>query len=148
MTRYGAQDAKQLLRGWGGAEPNFLLINSRLTFQLQMSPERTQYSTQGSDGKRRLEEGPNLQSYRGIRIIHSHQFPMQVSQKPPPHSHPLSAATLAYGAAKGCGDRMGRPRGTCCAVACAWPSSTSSRTATTRRTPHAGARGRQEARSC
>ena len=42
-----------------------------------MSPERTQYSTQGSDGKRRLEEGPNLQSYRGIRIIHSHQFPMQ-----------------------------------------------------------------------
>ena len=71
------QDAKQLLKGWGGSEPNFLLINSRLTFQLQMSPERTQYSTQGSDGKRRLEEGPNLQSYRGIRIIHSHQFPMQ-----------------------------------------------------------------------
>ena len=40
------QDAKQLLRGWGGSEPNFLLINSRLTFQLQMSPERTQYATQ------------------------------------------------------------------------------------------------------
>ena len=40
------QDAKQLRRGWGGAEPNFLLINSRLTFQLQMSPERTQYATQ------------------------------------------------------------------------------------------------------
>ena len=72
------QDAKQLLRGWGGAEPNFLLINSRLTFQLQMSPERTQYATHGADGKRRLEEGPNLQSYRGIRIIHSQQFPMQV----------------------------------------------------------------------
>jgi len=43
-----------------------------------MSPERTQYATQGADGKRRLEEGPNLQSYRGIRIIHSQQFPMQV----------------------------------------------------------------------
>jgi hypothetical protein len=100
------QDAKQLLRGWGGAEPNFLLINSRLTFQLQMSPERTQYATQvlqltnspscgqsveqasnanreqGADGKRRLEEGPNLQSYRGIRIIHSQQFPMQVLHCP------------------------------------------------------------------
>ena len=33
---------------------------------------------QGADGKRRLEESPNLQSYRGIRIIHSQQFPMQV----------------------------------------------------------------------
>ena len=76
------EDAKQLLRGWGGSEPNFLMINSRLTFQLQMSPERTQYSTQGSDGKRRLEEGPNLQSYRGIRIIHSHQFPMQDGEAP------------------------------------------------------------------
>ena len=76
------EDAKQLLRGWGGAEPNFLLINSRLTFQLQMSPERTQYATQGPDGKRRLEEGPNLQSYRGIRIIHSHQFPMQEGEAP------------------------------------------------------------------
>lgn len=76
------EDAKQLLRGWGGAEPNFLLINSRLTFQLQMSPERTQYATQGPDGKRRLEEGPNLQSYRGIRIIHSQQFPMQDGEAP------------------------------------------------------------------
>ena len=76
------EDAKQLLRGWGGSEPNFLLINSRLTFQLQMSPERTSYVTQGSDGKRRLEEGPNLSSYRGIRIIHSHQFPLQDGEAP------------------------------------------------------------------
>ena len=76
------EDAKQLLRGWGGSEPNFLLINSRLTFQLQMSPERTSYITQGSDGKRRLEEGPNLNSYRGIRIIHSHQFPLQDGEAP------------------------------------------------------------------
>ena len=76
------EDAKQLLRGWGGSEPNFLLINSRLTFQLQMSPDRTSYVTQGSDGKRRLEEGPNLSSYRGIRIIHSHQFPLQDGEAP------------------------------------------------------------------
>jgi len=60
------EDAKQLLRGWGAAEPNFLLLNSRLTFQLQMNPERTQYITQGPDGKRRLAEGPDIRSYRGI----------------------------------------------------------------------------------
>ena len=40
------EDAKQLLRGWGAAEPNFLLVNSRLSFQLQMNPERTQFITQ------------------------------------------------------------------------------------------------------
>lgn len=76
------EDAKQLLRGWGAAEPNFLLINSRLTFQLQMSPERTSYITQGPDGQRRLEQGPDIQSYRGVRIIHSHQFPLQDGEAP------------------------------------------------------------------
>ena len=45
--------------------------------------------TQGPDGKRRLEEGPNLQSYRGIRIIHTHQFPMQVRS-------PLQLSHSAY----------------------------------------------------
>jgi hypothetical protein len=76
------EDAKQLLRGWGAQEPNFLLINSRLTFQLQMNPERTQYVTQGADGQRRLEEGPDIKSYRGIRIIHSHSFPIQDGEAP------------------------------------------------------------------
>lgn len=76
------EDAKQLLRGWGAHEPNFLLINSRLTFQLQMNPERTQYVTQGPDGQRRLEEGPDIKSYRGIRIIHSHSFPIQDGEAP------------------------------------------------------------------
>ena len=76
------EDAKQLLRGWGAQEPNFLLINSRLTFQLQMNPERTQYVTQGPDGQRRLEEGPDIKSYRGIRIIHSHSFPIQDGEAP------------------------------------------------------------------
>ena len=76
------EDAKQLLRGWGAQEPNFLLINSRLTFQLQMNPERTQYVTQRADGQRRLEEGPDIKSYRGIRIIHSHSFPIQDGEAP------------------------------------------------------------------
>ena len=97
------EDAKQLLRGWGASEPNFLLINSRLTFQLQMNPERTQYVTQGPDGQKRLQvhifsffffflfcfsnfemeqEGPDIKSYRGIRIIHSHSFPIQDGEAP------------------------------------------------------------------
>ena len=76
------EDAKQLLRGWGGAEPNFLLINSRLTFQLQMNPERTQYVTQGADGLKRLKDGPDIKTYRGLRIIHSHSFSMQDGEAP------------------------------------------------------------------
>jgi hypothetical protein len=76
------EDAKQLLRGWGAAEPNFLLLNSRLTFQLQMNPERTQYMTQGPDGKRRLAEGPDIKTYRGIRIIHSRSFSIEEGSAP------------------------------------------------------------------
>jgi hypothetical protein len=76
------EDAKQLLRGWGASEPNFLLLNSRLTFSLQMNPERTQYLTQGPDGQKRLEEGPDVKSYRGIRIIHSRAFPIEEGSAP------------------------------------------------------------------
>jgi len=76
------EDGKQLLRGWGAAEPNFLLINSRLTFAMQMNPERTQYLTQGPDGKKRLEEGPDVKSYRGIRIIHSRAFSIEEGSAP------------------------------------------------------------------
>ena len=76
------EDAKQLLRGWGASEPNFLLLNSRLTFALQMNPERTQYLTQGPDGQKRLEEGPDVKSYRGIRIIHSRAFPIEEGSAP------------------------------------------------------------------
>jgi len=76
------EDAKQLLRGWGASEPNFLLLNSRLTFQLQMNPERTQYITQGPDGKRRLAEGPDIKTYRGIRIIHSRSFSIEEGAAP------------------------------------------------------------------
>ena len=76
------EDAKQLLRGWGASEPNFLLLNSRLTFAMQMNPERTNYITQGPDGKRRLEEGPDVKSYRGIRIIHSRSFAIEEGSAP------------------------------------------------------------------
>ena len=76
------EDGKQLLRGWGAAEPNFLLLNSRLTFNMQMLPERTQYLTQGPDGQRRLEQGPDVKAYRGIRIIHSRAFSIEEGSAP------------------------------------------------------------------
>ena len=76
------EDGKQLLRGWGGKDPNFLLINSKLTFQLQMNPERTQYITQGPDGVRRLAQGPDIRSYRGINIVHSHSFSLEEGSQP------------------------------------------------------------------
>jgi hypothetical protein len=40
------EEAKAILRTWGAAEPNFLLTNSKLTFQMTMIPEKTQYLTQ------------------------------------------------------------------------------------------------------
>ena len=76
------EDGKQLLRGWGASEPNFLLLNSRLTFNLQMSPERTNYVTQGPDGQRRLEQGPDVKSWRNIRIIHSRAFAIEEGSAP------------------------------------------------------------------
>jgi len=76
------EDAKQLLRGWGAAEPNFLLLNSRLTFNMNMLPENTQYLTQGPDGQRRLAQGPDVKTYRGIRIIHSRAFSIEEGSPP------------------------------------------------------------------
>lgn len=49
------EDAKSILRTWGAQDPNFLLCNSKLTFQMTMIPEKTQYLTQGPDGVRRLK---------------------------------------------------------------------------------------------
>ena len=76
------EDAKQLLRGWGASEPNFLLLNSRLTFNLNMLPENTQYITQGPDGQRKLAQGPDVKSYRGIRIIHTRAFSIEEGSAP------------------------------------------------------------------
>lgn len=40
------EEAKAILRMWGADDPNFLLCNSKLTFQMTMIPEKTQYLTQ------------------------------------------------------------------------------------------------------
>jgi hypothetical protein len=76
------EDAKSHLKTWGSQPPTFLLCPSDLTAQLQMSPERTNYITNGPDGLKRLAEGPNLPSYRGISIIHSQKFSLEPGKKP------------------------------------------------------------------
>ena len=62
--------------------PDFLLCNSKLTFQMTMTPEKTNYFTQGADGVKRLKQGPDLSSYRGLSVIHSRAFAMETGQHP------------------------------------------------------------------
>lgn len=62
--------------------PDFLLCNSKLTFQLTMTPEKTNYITQGIDGVKRLKQGPDLSSYRGLSVIHSRAFSLEAGQQP------------------------------------------------------------------
>jgi hypothetical protein len=76
------EDAKNVLRGWGADEPDFILLNSKLTFQITMMPEKTQYMTQGIDGVRRLRDGPNITRYRGLNIIRSKAFSMEQGAAP------------------------------------------------------------------
>ena len=76
------EEAKLKLKLWGGPMPNFMLTNSKITFQLTMTPERTNYISQGPDGVRRLKQGPSLSSYRGISIIPSRSFSLETGQPP------------------------------------------------------------------
>lgn len=76
------EDAKTIIRGWGGDEPDFLLLNSKLTFQITMLPEKTQYVTQGIDGVKRLRDGPNITRYRGLNLIRSKAFSMEQGAAP------------------------------------------------------------------
>lgn len=76
------EEGKAILRTWGGPMPDFLLCNSKLTFQMTMTPEKTNYITQGIDGVKRLRQGPDLGSYRGLSIIHSRSFAMEAGQHP------------------------------------------------------------------
>lgn len=76
------EEGKAILRTWGGPMPDFLLCNSKLTFQMTMTPEKTNYITQGIDGVKRLRQGPDLGSYRGLSIVHSRSFAMELGQQP------------------------------------------------------------------
>jgi len=76
------EEAKIRLRIWGAPEPTFLLCNSKLTFNMQMTPERTNYVTQGIDGVKRLRQGPDITSYRGLNIINSRAYSMETGTVP------------------------------------------------------------------
>lgn len=76
------EESKIRLKTWGGPMPDFMLCNSKLGFQLQMIPERTNYLTQGPDGVKRLKQGPDLQSYRGLKIIHTRAFSLETGLEP------------------------------------------------------------------
>lgn len=76
------EEAKSQLRTWGAPMPDFMLCNSKLTFQLTMTPDVTNYVTQGPEGQKKLKTGPSLSSYRGIGIVHTRAFSMETGAPP------------------------------------------------------------------
>lgn len=76
------EEAKIQLRTWGSPEPSFLMCNSKLTFNLQMTPERTNYVTNGIDGVRRLRQGPDIGQYRGLSIVPSRSYSLETGALP------------------------------------------------------------------
>ena len=76
------EDAKAQILSWGGVEPDFMLCSNKLCFQLTMTQERTEYFTQGEDGKKLLKQGPMLPSYRGLKIIKSKCFSLDNGAMP------------------------------------------------------------------
>ena len=79
---YLIEDAKNHLTAWGSKPPSFMLCNGSLTRQLTMTPEKTNYITAGPDGKRKLAQGPDLPSYRGLSIINTRQFSLEAGTAP------------------------------------------------------------------
>jgi len=76
------EEARTKLKTWGSEPPTFMLCPSNLTLHLTMSPERTNYITNGPDGLKRLAQGPDLPSYRGLSIIHSQKFALEAGREP------------------------------------------------------------------
>lgn len=76
------EDAKNHMQTWGSPNPNFLLCNGSLTAQLTMLPEVTNYVTNGEQGRAKLAAGPELASYRGLKIINTRKFSMESGTAP------------------------------------------------------------------
>lgn len=76
------EDAKQILKTWGSQPPTFCMCNGKLQTQLTMLPERTNYITNGPDGAKRLAQGPELPSYRGLSFINTRKFSMETGTAP------------------------------------------------------------------
>jgi hypothetical protein len=79
---YLIEDAKNHLTAWGSKPTTFMLCNGSLTRELTMTPEKTNYITAGPDGKRKLAQGPDLPSYRGLSIINTRQFSLEAGTAP------------------------------------------------------------------
>ena len=47
-----------------------------------MTPEKTNYITASPDGKRKLAQGPDLPSYRGLHIVNTRQFSLEAGTAP------------------------------------------------------------------
>jgi hypothetical protein len=76
------EETKAKILSWGGVEPDFMLCSSKLCFQLTMTQEKTQYLTQGEDGKKLLKQGPTLPAYRQLKIIKSKCFSLDNGSQP------------------------------------------------------------------
>jgi len=76
------EDAKQVFKKWGASDPTFMLCNSKLGYQQNMTIEKTQYVTNGVDGIKRLKAGPELKSYRDLSVINSRHFSMEAGRQP------------------------------------------------------------------
>ena len=76
------EDAKTTFSTWGSKPPTFCLCNNILTAQLTMGTDRTDYVTNGPDGLKRLAQGPDLASYRGLQIINTKKFSMDAGVMP------------------------------------------------------------------
>ncbi|KAJ1465882.1 hypothetical protein T484DRAFT_1757105 [Baffinella frigidus] len=76
------EDGKQVFKRWGASEPTFMLCNPKIGYQQNMTLEKTQYVTNGVDGIKRLKEGPELKSYRGLSVINSRLFSMEAGRQP------------------------------------------------------------------
>jgi len=76
------EEARTKLKTWGSEPPTFLLCPSNLTLHMTMSPERTNYITNGPDGLKRLAQGPDLPAFRGLNIIHSQKFSLEAGREP------------------------------------------------------------------
>ena len=76
------EDTKAQILEWGGEEPDFLLCPGRLTYQMTMLPEKTNYFTNGEDGKKLLKQGPELPQYRGLKVVKSKAFSLEDGNAP------------------------------------------------------------------
>ena len=74
--------AKTHLKTWGGQPPTLLLCNGALTTQLTMLSEKNDYLTDGHVGAKRLAQGPDLSSYRGLGTVNSRKFSMEAGTIP------------------------------------------------------------------